>query len=371
MTKPKVILLGKLPPPYMGPSIATEIILKSSLKDHFELIHLDTKINYEINAFGKWSFGKIFRNTSIYFKMISLARKTKPDIVLIPISQTTTGFFKDSLFILIAKFFGRKIVLQLRGSNFKIWISNSSSLNKWYVRYILKKTQGIIVLGHNLKYLFTDYYPNDKIFVVPNGGDYTFPERVETGELKILYLSNLLASKGIEDVFRAIEIVSKKVDVKFSVDVIGSWYNVEEEERCLSIKESNHLPINVHLSKGLNEKFQYLANADIFVFPPKEPEGHPWCIVEAMAVGLPIISTDMGAIVESVIDGENGFIIEPKHPEQIAEKLELLMKNETLRKKMGAAGRELYLTNFTEAKMVEKLTATFNNIIGIDYRNIR
>jgi glycosyltransferase involved in cell wall biosynthesis len=367
MTKQKVLLLGKLPPPYMGPSIATEIILKSSLKEHFELIHLDTKINYEISAFGTWSFGKVFRNISIYFKMISLVRKTKPTIVLIPISQTTTGFFKDSLFILIAKFFGRKVVLQLRGSNFKTWISNSSALNKWYVKYILKKTQGVIVLGNNLKHLFENCYPKDKIFVVPNGGDYIFPSKNESSEVKILYLSNLLASKGIEDVFRAIEMVSKKVGIKFSVDVIGEWYNEEDKKRCLLIKENNHLPINVHLSKGLNEKFQYLATADIFIFPPREPEGHPWCIVEAMAAGLPIISTDMGAIVESVIDGENGFIVEPKHPEQIAEKLELLMKNEALRKKMGAAGRELYLANFTETKMVEKLIAIFNNIIGIDY----
>jgi glycosyltransferase involved in cell wall biosynthesis len=367
MTKQKMLLLGKLPPPYMGPSIATEILLKSGLKNNFELIHLDTKINHKISSFGTWSFGKFFRNLSIYFKMISLTRKTKPDIVLVPISQTTTGFLKDSLFILIAKFFDRKVVLQLRGSNFKTWVSNSSFLNKWYVKYILKKTQGIIVLGNNLRHLFTDYYPDDKIFAVPNGGYYSFPEKNKTEELKILYLSNLLASKGIEDVFKAVEIISKKGDIKFSVDVIGEWYNEEDKKRCLTIKASNHLPINVHLSKGLDEKFQYLANADIFVFPPREPEGHPWCIVEAMAAGLPIISTDMGAIIESVIDGENGFIVEPKHPEQIAEKLELLMKNEALRKKMGMAGRELYLANFTEAKMVEKLTATFNNIIGIDY----
>jgi glycosyltransferase involved in cell wall biosynthesis len=363
MIKQKVLLLGKLPPPYMGPSIATEILLKSSLKDRFELIHLDTKINHKISSFGTWSFSKVFRNFSIYFKMISLTRKKKPDIVLVPISQTTMGFFKDSLFVLIAKFFRIKVVLQLRGSNFKTWVNKSSSLNKQYVKYILKKTQGIIVLGNNLKHIFADYYTADKIFVVPNGGDYSFPKKNKNGEVKILYLANLLASKGIEDVFKAVEIVSKKNEIKFSVDVIGSWNNKDEEKRCLTIKDNNNLPINIHLPKGLNEKFQYLADADIFVFPPREPEGHPWSIVEAMAAGLPIISTDMGAIIESVIDGENGFIIEPKHPEQIAEKLELLIKNEALRKKMGASSRNLYLANFTEVKMVEKLTYTFNNII--------
>jgi glycosyltransferase involved in cell wall biosynthesis len=363
MTKPKVLLLGKLPPPYIGPSIATEIILKSSLNNYFELIHLDTKINNEIRSFGRWNLGKVLRNISIYFKMISLVRKTKPDVVLIPISQTTTGFFKDSLFILIAKLFNRKIIVQLRGSNFKTWVSHSSSINRWYVKQILNKTKGIIVLGNKLKYLFEDYYPGSKIFVVPNGADYNIPKRNKSNEIKILYLSNLLASKGIEDVFKAIEILNNKTDIKFSIDVIGEWYNEHDKKICLSIKENNQLPIHIHSSKGVKEKFQYLADADIFLFPPREPEGHPWSIVEAMSAGLPIISTDMGAITESVMDGVSGFIVESKHPEQIAEKLELLMKDTELRNKMGEASRSLYLANFTETRMMERLTAVFNEII--------
>ncbi len=363
MTKPKVLLLGKLPPPYMGPSIATEILLKSTLKNKFELIHLDTKINHTISSFGTWSFTKIFKNISIYFTMFSLLRKHKPNLVLVPISQTTIGFLKDSLFILIAKLFGKKVLLQLRGSNFKTWISHSSSVNKSYVKFIIKKTKGIIVLGNNLKHLFADYYNNDNIFVVPNGGDYNIPKKNESNEVKILYLSNLLVSKGVQDVFKAIEILAKKATVKFSIDLIGEWSNENDKNNCLVIKEKSRLPMRVHSSKGVAEKFQYLANADIFVFPPREPEGHPWSIVEAMAASLPVISTNQGAIIESVIDGVNGFIVEPNYPEQIAEKLKLLIEDIELRKKMGAASRELYLANFTEAKMVEKLTTVFNKII--------
>jgi glycosyltransferase involved in cell wall biosynthesis len=347
----------------MGPSIATEIILQSSLKNHFELIHLDTKINHKISSFGTWTFTKVFANISIYFKMFSLLRKHKPGLVLIPISQTTTGFFKDSLFILIAKLFGKKVLLQLRGSNFKTWMTNSSSLNKKYVKFVLKKTQGMIVLGNNLKYLFADYYTDDKIFVVPNGGNYTIPERNYSDEIKILYLSNLLASKGVEDVFKSIEILNQTTQTKFSIDLIGEWHNEREKAICLSIKEKNNLPIRIHSSKGLIEKFKYLADADVFVFPPREPEGHPWSIVEAMAASLPIISTNQGAIIESVISGVNGFIVKPNHPEQIAEKLKLLIEDTELRKKMGTAGRELYLANFTEEKMVEKLTTVFNKMI--------
>ena len=362
MIKKKVLLLGKLPPPYMGPSIATEILLKSGLKDRFELIHLDTKINKQINSFGKWNLDKVFRNIFIYVKMFSLLRKRKPDLVLIPISQTTMGFFKDSLFILIAKLYGKKVLIHLRGSNFKTWIDHSSSLNKWYVWFTLKKTQGVIVLGNNLKYLFSDYYSATNIFVVPNGGDYTIPEKNTSPEVKILYLANLLPSKGVEDVFKAVELVHKTT-INFSVDFIGAWQHEEIQKKCLSMKENAALPIRVHLPKGLEDKFQFLADADIFVFPPREPEGHPWSIVEAMAAGLPIISTNQGAIIESVLNGVNGFIVEPHCPEQIAEKLQELIENTALRKTMGQSSRNLYLANFTEAKMVEKLSAVFNKTI--------
>ena len=67
MSKTKVLILGKLPPPYMGPSIATEILLKSDLKNRFELIHLDTKINHSISSFGKWNFTKISKNINQNF----------------------------------------------------------------------------------------------------------------------------------------------------------------------------------------------------------------------------------------------------------------------------------------------------------------
>ena len=168
-----VMILGKLPPPYMGPSIATEILLNSELKNTFHLIHLDTKINATLKSFGKWGFGKLFKNISIYFKMINLLITHKPDVVLIPISQTTMGFIKDSLFIILSRVFRRRIIIQLRGSDIKNWLTNSSSFTRWYFKLIVKRTKGVIVLGHNLKHLFKDYFTNDTIFVIPNGGNYT------------------------------------------------------------------------------------------------------------------------------------------------------------------------------------------------------
>jgi glycosyltransferase involved in cell wall biosynthesis len=87
--------------------------------------------------------------------------------------------------------------------------------------------------------------------------------------------------------------------------------------------------------------------------------------VEAMAAGLPIISTDQGAIVESVIHGENGFIVESHNPHQIAEKIKFLIKNPDAREKMGAESRKKYLENFTEGKMVERLHEVFEKVMNV------
>ena len=81
-----------------------------------------------------------------------------------------------------------------------------------------------------------------------------------------------------------------------------------------------------------------------------------------MASGLPVISTDQGAIIESVIDQENGFIVPTHSPDVIAEKLQLLITDHALRAKMGKRSREFYLSKFTETKMVENFSAAFSAV---------
>jgi glycosyltransferase involved in cell wall biosynthesis len=112
------------------------------------------------------------------------------------------------------------------------------------------------------------------------------------------------------------------------------------------------------------DKLAHFEKADVFVFTPREPEGHPWVIVEAMAAGLPIISTNQGAIIESVRDNQNGFIVEVRNPQMIAARLEELINNKSLRERMGKTSRTLYENNFTEEKMVEKLSGIFEQVLA-------
>ncbi len=237
-------------------------------------------------------------------------------------------------------------------------------MTRTYVSSIIKKTQGVIVLGEKLKYFFLDYYKDEKIFVVPNGADYDYGYTVKKNSVpNILYLSNLLPSKGIEDVLDAMIILRERYRQKFHVDIVGAWVDKLNGSRSVRNAKEKNLDLIFHSQVGLHEKNYFYKNADIFVFPPREPEGHPWVIVEAMAAGLPIISTDQGAITESVIDGINGFIVSKKNPIQIAERINLLIENPRLQKKMGENSRKFYLENFTEEKMVKRMTNVFYSVL--------
>ncbi len=363
--KPVVLIFGKLPPPYMGPAIATEILLHSSLGNDFNLLHIDTKTNEDLKDIGSWSLKKLFKNLSIYRDILKKGHSHKAALALIPISQSTLGFLKDSIFILLSRLVCKNVLLHLRGSEFKSWMMRSGIFTRLYVKLILSLCKGVIVLGHNLRYLFEGYFPGEKIFVVPNGGDYSLPARQEndSGKVKILYLGNLQASKGIEDVMEALAILPVDILSKIKVDVIGGWRNETTRNRCLETCTKYRLPVQFHAPDKSPQKLQFMVNADIFVFPPRAPEGHPWVIIEALAAGLPIISTDRGAIVESVENGVNGYIVPLESPASIAVKLEELIRDPEKRQRMGHLSRKKFVSYFTETCMVNNLKNVFFQVL--------
>lgn len=363
--KKKLLITGKMPPPYMGPSVAFKILINSELRNIYHLIPFNVQVNQTLDTLGKWSPGKVFSNIRLYTDFYQKVRKEKPDLVLIPISQSTIGFIKDSIFILICTLSGIRVVLQLRGSNFRTWLSGCSTPVKWYIRFILKKTEGVIVLGEKLKYLFSGLVPDHRIFVVPNGADIHFPVQSAKNNPvpEILYLANLQGSKGIDDVISAVAILHQKHPGTFKMKVAGAWREESVKASCLDQVNKGHLPVEFAGPVSGEEKFRILSEADIFVFTPREPEGHPWVIVEAMAASLPVIATDKGAISESISDGINGFIVSDRSPDQIAEKLLLLINDPNLRKQMGERNRLDYEAKYTEGRMVDNFRNVFDRLM--------
>jgi glycosyltransferase involved in cell wall biosynthesis len=75
-------------------------------------------------------------------------------------------------------------------------------------------------------------------------------------------------------------------------------------------------------------------------------ENFPFAILEAQATGLPVISTNVGGIPEFLVDNENGFVIEPRDPTKLTQKVLTLLQDPKLAKEMGENGRKLIEENF-------------------------
>jgi glycosyltransferase involved in cell wall biosynthesis len=365
--KKKVLFLSPLPPPYMGPTVASQIILNSGLKNEFALIHLDTSDHRELDHLNTIDFRNIFLAIRHGFVLFWLIITRMPDLVYIPISQTTIGYIRDSAYILISKIFNRKVVCHLRGGNFRNWYNFSSSFTRWYIRTVHSLVDGQIVLGKKLVKLFQGINSESKIYVVPNGKDdqIEYQKEYTHSKIRIVHLSNLQRAKGLFHVLDAVSEVYSKYGKNVEFVFAGNWI----DEKTQNIYEKfygshNSLPIRIIGPVYGRNKYDFLLSSDIFVFTPVEEEGHPWVIIEAMAAGLPLIATDQGAITESVIERKNGFIVEKENPSQIAEKIGYFIDNPEQRKKMGEQSRRLYLENFTEEKMIKRLSQAFHSVLG-------
>lgn len=366
MSKQKVIFLGALPPPYIGPTLATQVILSSSLADNYELIHLDTSDHRSASSLGAFDLTNIFLGIRHVLELIGLLLRHRDAVaVYIPVSQTTVGYLRDSLFILLGRLFGRKVICHLRGGNFRNWLNAATRLTNAYVRFVHARVDGQIVLGDNLRYLFAGLVPDRSIHVVPNGKDidFDFTPVADRKEIVVLYLANYIRTKGMFDIIRAIpEINRQSDDHHITFRFVGEWRDQQLKHEVESfIAEHQLTNVDIQGRKVGDEKFQQFNEADIFVFPTYYPaEGHPWVIVEALAAGLPVISTDHGAIAESVIDDQNGYLVGKQSPGEIAAKVLQIAQDDDLRTRLSKGSRKMYEEHFTEEKMVARLRASFD-----------
>jgi glycosyltransferase involved in cell wall biosynthesis len=107
---------------------------------------------------------------------------------------------------------------------------------------------------------------------------------------------------------------------------------------------------------------KYMNCMDIVCLVPNKNEGFSNAIIEAMAVGKPVIATDIGGNAESVIDGETGIVIPPNDPSSFADALWRLYQDNQLRTQMGINGRRRVLKYFTLPQMADKMETLYDQL---------
>jgi glycosyltransferase involved in cell wall biosynthesis len=136
------------------------------------------------------------------------------------------------------------------------------------------------------------------------------------------------------------------------------WGRIKQQIECLGIGPKVLMPGN---QEDVTPWFQVM---DIFVLPSYANEGVPQALLQAMACGLPVVTTPVGGILEAVTDNETGLIVEPGQVEPLSRAMERLLNDLALRVRLGGAARCKAMQNFGIAAMLDKMERVFYDAAG-------
>jgi len=370
-----ILVIGPTPPPFHGVAVNTRALLDCEVINRdFDLVHLDTADRRTLANLGRFDWTNVWLALKHAVLFAGKLVGHRPRVVYVPICQNTLGFLRDCLFMLPAILTGRKLVLHLRGGYFRRFYETAPSVLKSLIRYILAHTSRVIVLGNNLRCIFEGLVPDGRIVVIPNGLDPEPFERLRTQArpardgYQVTYLGSLQEGKGYQFVLRAAPVVLKQLsDVHFTW--AGSFRRPDEAAWCAQFIQERRLQETASFPGVVtgDEKVELLLRSHVFVFPTQyDLEGHPMVILEAMAAGLPVITTDQGAIRETVLDGVSGFIVPKGDPKAIAKKIVLLLQDDDLRRRMGQASRERFLEHYALDRWANDMVRVFQGVLEKD-----
>ena len=212
--------------------------------------------------------------------------------------------------------------------------------------------------------------PSEKIMVHRMGININkfsfFPRKKDANTIKVLSVCRLVEKKGIEYAIKAINLVKHRFsDINYLIVGDGPLKN-----------NLQRLVMNLNLSdkviflgpKTSDEVQRLMQESHIFLLPSVtsqsgDMEGIPVVLMEALATGLPVISTRHSGIPELIIDGESGFLVPEKNVEAIAEKLEYLIMHPEIWPEMGRKGRELVEQNFDIKKLNQNLINIYYSLL--------
>jgi glycosyltransferase involved in cell wall biosynthesis len=361
----QVLVIGPSPPPANGMSEATGLVLRS-LAGRISFAHLDTADRRGLANMGHADLTNVAlagRNGLLYLWFLLTRR---PVVVYIPISQNRLGFLRDCLFLVPARLLKKQVVVHLHGSYFANFYRDSAPWMRCLIHFALAKARRAIVLGDSLADIFDGIIPRECVRVIPNGiADHGRVHVQQKSEQRtIIFLSALTREKGVLDVLACLPRVAEKIP-DLRVLLVGECFRESVRETATDAVRRMRLESQVRFLGPADapRKYALLHAADVFVLPSYN-EGQPFSILEAMAAGLPVVSTWVGCIPEMVMDGVNGFLCEPGDIKALAEKLASLLLDDELREKMGAASRALFLARFTQEKFSTRLNDMFEEVLS-------
>jgi glycosyltransferase involved in cell wall biosynthesis len=348
----KILIIGPFPPPISGVSIANQVISKGLRKKNWKVDTINSEYSESItNKHGRISFKKLyFIRTYLHVGKVLFSK-----ITYITIGQSYFGVLKYLPFIVLAKITKKKLVVHLHGNHLLNEYNTLEGLKRIIFHKLISMFDYGIVLSESLRNNFEPFLKKESIFELHNFFEESLIlplekliQQKEYSELRVLFLSNLIEEKGINILLEAVKKLKAK-GINIRLKVAGN-----------KIKENN-LSDYFNTLDGVDyvgvvhgeEKQKLLLWSNVFCLPTfYKMEGQPISILEAMAMGNLILTTNHAGI-KDVCKEQNAVFCEKENVEDLAIKLEELVDDQNQIQKKGLLNMQYANSSFTEELFIE------------------
>jgi glycosyltransferase involved in cell wall biosynthesis len=327
--------------------------LLNTIPGHIKIHNLGKK--------SRWSIG------NLVLKLSRLIRVEKPDIVY------SREQYANSIASLAIKLSGNRrvkqianeeaILSQLRSQSrvgllWTIWIRNRYKTIDYIVAPCEASRQDLISCFG---------VPESKVPVIYNSIDVEALKNFQVidvsnaaipyGKAKIISVGSLTSIKGHRFLLRALKEVLKSYP-NCRLEILG-----EGSERTSLTEYAKELGIESHVHMpGIRAPYASVAEADVFVLPSLT-EGVPVALLEAMALRVPEIASNVGGVPEMIEDGRNGFLVRPGDWQEIADRIVDLLNDRNKREIFVASSLNVIAEKFDVKKNVKKLEGIFLDLV--------
>lgn len=363
MNRPVVLMLGPHRAAVSGVSTHLNLLMESALGDDFDVVH------FQVGSEGRDEgvIGKAIRLlVSPFFLAASIVFRHVA-IVHINTSLNPKAYWRDLTYLCISKALGARVVYQVHGGALPRKFFARSPLLTAHLRWALGLPDVVVVLAQVELRAYREFVPHQEVVALPNGIDcrpYSVVPTVQSTPdrpLQLVYIGRVAREKGLYEAMQGLRL-AHELGVDARLIVAG---NGPEEPRLRRYAQALGIAPRVCFVGPIfgNDKVKLLFGADVMVLPSYS-EGLPYALLEAMAAGVPVIATPVGAIPDVVCDGIHGYLVPPRDGRAIAEALAMLSSDREKVAWMSRACRRRVRAAFSIERLAQEFSYHYARLLG-------
>jgi glycosyltransferase involved in cell wall biosynthesis len=271
------------------------------------------------------------------------------------------AFLRDGLAVWLASFAGARTLLHFHGGDFPEFVAAARPSARRWIEATLRRADGLIALTEHTRVYLASVAPPERVHYFPNfvrleDFDPVPVRGAGGGPVEILYVGWLLEAKGVRELVQAVRGLPKA-----RLTLVGP----EDPAFVASLRpdlEALGERVRVLPPRPREEVRKLYRDADLLVLPTWR-EGFPTVVLEAMAAGLPLVATPVGAIPEAVRDGEEGLLVPPRDLPALRGALGRLIDDPALRADLGGRARARAEALYSQTAVVRLLASLYAELL--------